>query len=242
MEGSVIRTMSITPYTPPSAPTARTRARRRALVCALAWALAGQVVLAAPSQNGSTGFLQIPTADVTGLGQMTVGLHLAAPPEDGSDPSEGFATLSYGLASGIEVGVGTRAVSGGESFDAWPILKAQLVPETRDDPALAIGLEDDAIYGVVTKTSAPGLRWAIGIGNGRFNALFGGVSVTLNPVNVSSAGRPLPIVRLLAEYDGRDFNIGARLEAPPGLMFVVGITDVAGIERPLFGASLTTGF
>lgn len=198
-------------------------------------ALAAGNAAAAPSQKGSTGFLNIPTADVTGLGQMTVGLHYTGNSEFESD-GVGLASLTYGLASGVEVGVGTRAEMG---LTGWPILKAQIVPETRRDPALAIGYEDGAIYGVVTKTSAPGLRWALGLGSERFNALFGGVSITLNPVSVSSSGGSLPVVRLLAEFDGRQMNVGARLEAPPGLMLVVGMLD---LRRPVFGASITTGF
>lgn len=172
----------------------------------LAVFLFGAVGIAGAAQTiqGSTGLINIPSADVVKEGELSAAFH--------SLPGGGVVALTYGVVGPLEVGVATLN-RGGAAGRFMPVLKFQLMPERKGQPAVAVGLEDRAYYVVMSERLGSGrMRGHLGFGSDRFHGLFLGVSAFLNPVSIrntggSAAGGTL----LMAEYDGRGVNVGARI-------------------------------
>jgi hypothetical protein len=178
---------------------------------------------AAPNFLGSTGLLLTPTADVLRLREWNAHVH-------GTDD---FTT--YGAAIGIfenlEVGVTAFDPDIGND-DALINAKYRLLAETATAPAIAVGavditdeLEvDPSIYLVISKalgmTGGSGayggyqLRGHLGVGDGIYDDIIAGLDLIFNPR-----------LLLMAEYDGNDFNFGARLGLTPEVRVDLAVLD-----------------
>ncbi len=173
---------------------------------------------AASSLLGPTGLLKTPTADVLGMTEFTVGLTQvwADPHED-----ETLAYANVGVLPKLELGF-TREDMEDERAESILNAKVRLLGPVPGEITVSGGVVDltDEIdcspylvashtlgAGLVTKfgeAAAPQLH--IGLGGGRYDGLFGGVSTIVKRK-----------VTLMAEYDGDDFNFGARMPVGPRL-------------------------
>jgi len=193
------------------------------LLCALL--LTTVTVLAAPSVNGPTGLINSPTADVLRPGEFTLGYyHL----KDGDNYS-----FNTNVAPSLELGVATFHYDGGNNKRYFNV-KFAVKPETVLNPGLAIGVEDisnsdnRSSYAVASKALPYGFRIHAGIGNGRFNGVFAGLEKTVNPVSILSGDSGFPPTTLIAEYDGKTINYGARMSIMNGLKLDAGVRNHEG--------------
>jgi hypothetical protein len=179
--------------------------------------------LAAPSVNGPTGLINSPTADVLRDGQVSLGYyHL----KDG-----GVGTFNTNIASNVEIGV-TGFRYDGQDNKNYLNAKFGVVPETVLTPGLAIGVEDisnhdeRSVYAVASKALPFGFRIHAGTGNGRYDGrLFAGIEKTFNPIGLVTGSNAFPATTLIAEYDGRTMNYGARMSIIPGLKLDAGVRN-----------------
>lgn len=185
----------------------------------LALYLGTATAAAAPSVNGSTGLINTPSADVLREGQFSLGYyHL----KDGS-----AGVFNTNLTGRLEIGIdGLRY----DRQDDKAMLNAKygIIPETIMTPGLAVGIEDAAdikersIYAVASKGLPFGFRIHVGAGNGRYDGLFAGIEKRLSPLGAVTGNNVFPAASLIAEYDGKDMNYGARISIVPGLKVDVG--------------------
>ena len=169
-------------------------------------------VQAAPSLAGSTGMIDNPSADVLREGQISAGYYHIV---EGNQ----FAFAAH-AAPQTEVGAVIFRDRGSEHVGLNA--KFSLQQERVNIPAVAIGAEDIAgyretsWYAVASKSLPFGIRIHAGVGNGRFNGVFGGVEKQLNSLSVLP-GKYLPSAALMAEFDGRQMNYGLRFAVAPGV-------------------------
>jgi len=182
-------------------------------------------VLAAPSVNGSTGLINSPTADVLRSGQLSLGYyHL----KDG-----GVGSFNTNVAPNFEIGVAAFRYDG-HSNENYLNAKFGIVPETVMTPGIAIGVEDIAnhhersVYAVASKALPLGFRIHAGTGGGRFGGVFAGIEKTISPLSVLTGNNTFPATTLIAEYDGKRMNYGARLSIVPGLKLDAGVRNHDG--------------
>ena len=187
--------------------------------------LAATPVMAAPSVNGSTGLINSPSADVLRPGQISLGYyHLK---------NGGVGSLVTNIAPNLEIGVAGFRYDGQENKNYLNV-KFALVPETVLTPGIAIGAEDmgnsteRSLYAVASKALPLGFRLHVGAGNGRFNGGFASIEKVLNPVSIITGTNVFPTTTLIAEYDGKTMNYGARLAIVPGLKLDAGIRNHDG--------------
>lgn len=190
-----------------------------------------QLTFAATSQPGETGLLLAPSADTLGQGSFVIGYSRL-----------GLTDCVYicaGVIPNLEVGLGSKGFREGATI--YPILKFRLLGEAVDLPAVAVGLEGQALYVAASKRlMSSGPRAHLGFGTGRLNGIFVGVDHVLNPVTISSgSGFQAPITTAIGEYVGGAFNIGARFDFPKGLSFSIGLLDTSRLSA---GVSFTTKF
>lgn len=169
---------------------------------------------AAPSVNGSTGLVNTPSADVLHEGDFSLGYyHL----KDG-----GVGVFNTNLTGRLEIGAaGFRY----DNQDNKTMINAKygLVPETILTPGLAIGVEDAgdekdrSLYAVASKGLPLGFRVHVGTGNGRYDGLFAGIEKQISPLGLITGNSVFPATSLIAEYDGKEMNYGARISVVPGL-------------------------
>lgn len=176
-------------------------------------------VFAAPSINGSTGLINTPSADVLREGEFSLGYyHL----KDG-----GVGILNANVAPNLELGIAGFRYDGQDNKN-YVNAKFSLAPETVFTPGLAIGIEDigntdkRSAYAVASKALPFGFRMHLGAGSGRYNGVFAGLEKTLNPVRVITGNNTFPATTLIAEYDGKYMNYGARMSITPGLKLDAG--------------------
>lgn len=189
------------------------------------------ISFAATAQLGETGLLLAPSADTLGEGSLSIGYSRL-----------GLSDCVYigaGIMPGLEAGLGSRGFGGGASV--YPMLKLRLVGEAVDLPAVAVGIEGQALYVAASKRlMASGPRAHLGFGTGRFNGIFVGVDHVLNPVTISTGtGFQAPITTVIGEYVGGEFNIGARFDFAKGLSVSIGLLDTTHLSA---GVSFTTKF
>lgn len=175
---------------------------------------ATSAAFAAPSVNGSSGLIDTPSADVLREGQTSLGYyHLK---------SGGVGVVDIGLSNNLEIGVAGFRYDGG-NHKTMVNAKLSLAPETVLTPGLAFGIEDAAntgqrsVYAVASKGLPFGLRIHVGAGSGRYDGVFAGLEKTINPAGRVTGNNVFPATTLIAEYDGRNMNYGARLSIVPGL-------------------------
>lgn len=190
-----------------------------------------QLAFAATSQSGKSGLLLAPSADTLGQGSFAIGYSRLGLTD--------CVYISAGVIPNLEVGLGSRGFSDGATI--YSMLKFRLMGEAVDLPAVAVGLEGQALYVAASKRlMASGPRAHLGFGTGRFNGIFVGVDHILNPVTISSgSGFQAPLTTVMGEYVGGAFNIGARFDFPKGLSFSIGLLDTSRLSA---GVSFTTKF
>ncbi len=195
--------------------------------------MATGVAAAAPSVNGPTGMINDPSADVLRAGQVSLGYyHLK---------SGGVGVFNTHLADNLEVGVSGFRYDN-QNNKTYLNAKFALAPETILTPGLAIGVMDAAstdkrsLYTVASKALPFGFRVHVGTGNGRFGGVFAGIEKTVNPISVISGNNVFPSTTLIAEYDGRTMNYGARMSVIPGLKLDAGWRG----HSTYFGMSFTS--
>ena len=182
-------------------------------VCA-ALLLTTGMAQAAPTVTGSTGMLYTPTADVLRDGHFSLGYHHL---EDGD-----AYTVGYGMSNAWEISAATIDYNGDHGRDLYLNTKFSLMSENVVRPGIAIGMEDAldeydrTFYAVASKTLPLGLRIHAGVGDGRFDGVFGGIEKTFNPLGVTGSSI-FPATTLSAEYDGKEMIYGLRLAIVPGL-------------------------
>ncbi|HBS59184.1 MAG TPA: hypothetical protein DEA44_07955, partial [Firmicutes bacterium] len=81
-------------------------------------------------------------------------------------------------------------------------------------------------YIVGSKALPLGVRVHYGLGDGRYDGVFGGIEKTINPLGVLTGDNAFPATTLIAEYDGDDFNVGARLSLVSGVKIDAGWQDM----------------
>ena len=203
------------------------------LACAASGAWAG------PSLIGPSGLVTVPTAEVLGMTEWTVG-GTAFLVSDGPDANVVYANV--GLLPRLELGFARADVEGSEAETMLNGKVAVLGP-LPGQVSVAAGVEDitdqvdRSAYVVLSHTLGAGLLMRrgkvtspqahVGGGGGRFDGLFAGLSVTLD-------GR----VALMAEYDGEDVNVGARWPLVANLEATAAALD--GLEDFAVGLSLTS--
>jgi hypothetical protein len=177
---------------------------------------------AAPNFLGATGLLNTPTADVLRHREWNVHVH-------GTDDFVTYGA-NFGIVENLEIGVTAFDRNHGGGTDALINLKYRLLPETKSVPAIAVGAVDvtdefnvdPSIYLVVSKalgklSSGAGgyqLRGHVGIGQGIYDGVFGGLDLILTPR-----------VMLIAEYDSDDFNAGVRFGLTPEVRADLGVLN-----------------
>lgn len=201
------------------------------VLCALIVSTA--TAFAAPSVNGSTGQINNPSADVLQEGQFSAGYyHL----KDG-----GAGVLNVSLLPNLELGVAGFRYDDSSANKTYVNAKLGLLPETILTPGVAVGVEDIAgersrsYYAVASKALPFGFRIHAGVGNGRFDGTFAALEKTINPVSVLTGNNAFPATTLIAEFDGRRMNYGARMSIVPGLKVDAGWRD----RSAYFGISFT---
>ncbi|MFH1823806.1 MAG: hypothetical protein ABH873_01085 [Candidatus Firestonebacteria bacterium] len=121
---------------------------------------------------------------------------------------------TYGLLSILEIGLKTslegvstlETLSKNFTFN----IKGQLLDENKHFINLSIGVESTNFYLSINKhfKELNDINIYIGTGTSRFNYFFMGISYYVDP-----------LLRLMFEYDGVDFNIGGRLLLSPQIRF-----------------------
>jgi hypothetical protein len=193
------------------------------VTCALL--MAAVPAWAAPSVDGSTGLINIPSADVLRPGQFAVGYY--------QFKNGGVGTFDTNLVPNLELGVSAFHNDGQENTNNLNA-KFAVLPETVLKPGLAIGGEDlgnnnqRSLYAVASKALPFGFRLHVGAGDGRFNGIFAGVEKTINPISIITGTNAFPTTTLLAEYDGKTMNYGVRLTIVSGLKLDAGVRSHDG--------------
>ena len=178
--------------------------------------------MAAPSINGSTGLINIPTADVLHEGQYSLGYYNLR--------EGGAGSFSFNLSRNLEVGVAGFRFDN-QTNDLRMNAKYALVPETILSPGLSVGVEDMAdkndrsSYAVVSKALPFGFRIHGGYGKGRMDGMFYAIEKTINPVSILTGGNAFPATTLIFERDSRHTNYGARMAIAAGLKVDAGWRD-----------------
>jgi len=194
--------------------------------------------LAAPSLHGPTGLVMIPTAEVLGMAQWNAGV-TAVRIGDGADENVVYANL--GLLPSFELGFARDKFEASEA-ETVVNAKLRLAGPFPGETSFAAGLIDitDQIdrsgYAVVSHTLGAGLlmregqitapQLHVGLGGGRFDGLFAGVSTTVNRR-----------VGVMVEYDGEDFNAAAKWPLSVNLEATVAALD--GVEDFGVGVSFS---
>ena len=193
---------------------------------------------AAPSLTGPTGLILIPTAGTLGMTQWNVGA--TGVWADGSGSSVLYANV--GLLAGLEAGFAREEM---EDAEAETLLNAKLhlLSPPVGKLKLAAGMIDitDQIdrtpyivlshtlgAGVLTRVGPVALPQVhVGVGGGRLDGLFAGVSTTVNRR-----------WNLMAEYDGENINVGVRTPVATNLEATVAILD--GLDDVAAGLSFSS--
>jgi hypothetical protein len=189
-----------------------------------------------PSLLGPTGLLTVPTADTLGLLQWDVGV---ANVWAGDGPDTGIIYANIGLLPRLELGASRLSPENGE---AETVLNAKYrVVGLPGKITLAVGAFDltDQIdrspYAVISHDLGAGIvsprgqftmpQLHLGVGGGRFDSIFGGVSVTVG-------GK----ADVMAEYDGSNVNLGVRWPLVPKVAVTAAALD--GFDDLAVGVSL----
>jgi hypothetical protein len=169
------------------------------------------VAFSHPSFNGYTGLIYTPTAEVLAPDTWSAGAYSV-------DLDEVFPDrycFSYGAGGNLEVTVLKLAPENGEK-ETIISGKYQIFPESKGRAALSVGAIDitkemeTTVYMVASRTLTGAFEVKkrrvfetlghIGIAGGGMDGIFAGIEFVLGPS-----------LRIIGEYDTKDFNIGGRI-------------------------------
>lgn len=190
------------------------------------------VANAAPAIDGPTGLIAVPSADTLREGQFSLGYYKLDDSRTGS--------FNMSLTNQLEVGINGFHY-GNRDNDYLLNAKFSIFPETVLTPGLAVGVMDVAdkkertAYAVVSKALPLGFRLHAGVGNGSYDHGFAAIEKTINPLHILTGNNVFPATTLIAEYDGKKFNYGARMSVLPGLKLDAGRRQ----DSTYFGISFT---
>ena len=186
-------------------------------------------VAAQPSLIGPTGLVLTPTAETLGTAQWNAGATNIWT-DSGSD--ESFIYANLGLLPRLEIGF-TREELAEEAAETLLNAKLKIVGPLPGKLTLAAGgfdltdQIDQSVYVVGTHDLGAGIisphgqlthpQVHVGLGSGRLEGLFGGVSVTYNAKT-----------DLMAEYDGAGVNVGVRWALHPNFSVTAASLDGLG--------------
>ena len=169
---------------------------------------------AGPSPSGVMGNINTPSADVLRPGQVAAGVY---------GVQHGVvAQVAAAPLSGVELGIAWLPQGDGLAAATRLDVKTSLLAEAIMLPGVVFGVEDvtdereRSPYMAVSKTGPLGFRLHLGVGGGRFDGAFATLEKTFRPSRHRQAKKFAPTT-LLLEYDGRDFNYGARAEVGKGV-------------------------
>jgi len=194
---------------------------------------------AAPSLLGPTGLILTPTADTLGVTEFDLGISGIRSDDNGNE------TVVYGnagLLPGLEVGLshdrfeheGSQTLVNAKLRLFRPplgrfTLSAGMIDITDQIDRTSYVVLSHAIgAGVITRVGPVTLPQVhIGVGNGRLDRVFGGVSTVV--------GRR---VEVMVEYDGTHVNVGARV--PLALRFAATVAGLDGFKHAAAGVSFSS--
>ena len=198
---------------------------------------------AIPSFRGYTGLMVVPSADALGKGDWNAGFFY----ENVANGTINDIVANYGIAQGFELGVDRFRLNDERDHHTLLNAKYRFMPETMHQPAIAAGVADitdeieTTVYAVLSKSLGCNIRvWNgetlsprvhVGFGGGRLSGLFAGASAFVGNR-----------IELLAEWDSKDVNVGARFRITPEFTVHVGgfnLTDQT--DRFSTGASFGVG-
>jgi len=174
---------------------------------------------AAPSLQGSTGNIVVPSADVLRLGQFDLGYY--------HETGEKTAVAAVGISRNWELSAARREREHGTDYTAVN-LKYAVAQESITEPGLAIGVEDisaegdRSLYVVASKGLPFGIRLHAGCGNGSYGGLFYAVEKKITP---HAAGGVFPDAAVLVENNGHETDYGIRISLSKGLKATAGWHD-----------------
>lgn len=207
--------------------------KRLILIVVIAIVAATSAASAAPSVTGPTGLIDTPSASMLREGQVSLGYyHLN---------HSGAGVFNTSLSGNLELGVAGFRYDGGHNNKTMVNAKLSLVPETILSPGFAVGIEDAAnmdkrsVYAVASKGLPFGFRLHVGAGNGRFDGMFAALEKTIKPAGAMTGNNTFPATTLLAEFNGKTMNYGARVAIASGVKFDAGWRD----HKAYFGISFT---
>ena len=204
----------------------------RSLAFALLLLLMAGAVAAAPSMNGYTGLLAVPTADSLRAGEVALGAYVL-------NQTAGRHTTylgSFGASKGLEVGLTNVRFKAGPR-ETMLFAKYTFLSGEDGKTSVAAGIYDptneveSTAYFVASRslkmrgTKAVNPRVHLGAGGGLLDGVFAGFSVDV--------GRALTA---MVEFDGDKINGGARLYIM-GMNLTAGWLD--GLRRAVFGITYT---
>ena len=152
--------------------------------------------------GGLTGMFNIPLASALSNGEQIISLHKYQ------------IKYTYGILNVLELGVRTSVEQVATFEDLGRNFqfnfKIRALNQKRSFVDFAGGGENTNYFLCLSKTinDFNNFEVSLGVGNGRFNGFFGGMSVRLDP-----------ITQLGLEYDGADYNAGFRLIISPKMKF-----------------------
>lgn len=176
------------------------------------------VVLAAVSTQGVTGVIDIPTADILPQGRCNAAVYRLH--------DEAAYSLGMGVDQKLEAAFVRRLPDDGDELTQVQ-LKYALRREGILTPGMAIGIDDAlaererSVYAVWSKGLPFGIRLHLGIGDGRFDGVFGSLE---KQIIKGRLGR-FPETALLVENDGRDMNYGLRVSLSQQVKLQLGYRD-----------------
>lgn len=213
--------------------------RSSAVLVALSLMTLCGVASAAPSLLGPTGMILTPTASTVGMAEFDLGVSGI---RSDDAPDETIVYGNVGPVPGLEVGVSQdkRQHAEGETLLN---AKLRLFQPPLGKLTLSAGMIDIADQidrtsyvvlshvigaGVITRVGPITLPQVhIGIGNGRLDRVFGGVSTVVDRR-----------VEVMAEYDGHHVNLGARV--PLALRFSATVAGLDGLSDLAAGLSFSS--
>jgi hypothetical protein len=182
------------------------------------------------SLQGSTGWINVPSAGVPGYYDLSAAIH------------RGDAKINLGLWNIFEGGIYFPADKLGQNFDqyrdlsSWERVENQMPAFVKESfygqgkvkvldqdwagISAAGGIEHQDVYGVVQRYVGGTSRFTVlaGWGNGRFTKGFGGISKAI-----------MPGAEIILEYDGMGMNAGVRMLLAQNVIFNLAIQDMNSI-------------
>lgn len=194
----------------------------------------------ANSLQGMRGLIKIPIADTPPEGKFGLNFQVI-----GSKSSLG---ANYGLWENFEVYLNLDTKTDFANPEVTGGIKARVLRETRTQPSLAIGLKNQNLFVVASKTLdyQTNIRGHIGFGTGDnstkgFDGLFLGFSKLYNPITITSSGSStlIPVTNFKVEFFNNEINLGTDFKFNENFIVNIGIID---FEDLTYGLGYTSYF